>query len=74
MTAIAEKVMETALGLSPIDRAELIERLFVSFDRSTEHPVDKAWKTEVESRIDAYNAGQIKASPAAEVFNRIANR
>lgn len=74
MTAIAEKVMESALDLSPVDRAELIERLFFSFDKAAENPVDKAWKIEVESRIDAYNAGKIEASHADEVFNRIASR
>ncbi len=74
MTAIAEKVMETALGLSPEDRAELIERLFFSFDKAVEHPEDEAWKVEIESRIEAYNAGEIKASSADEIFNRIAKR
>ncbi len=74
MTAVAEKVMENALDLSPMDRAELIERLFFSFDGATEHPADKAWASEVESRIDAYNAGKIEAFPAEEVFKRISER
>ena len=74
MTALAEKVMENAMELSPVDRAELIERLYLSFDVSTERPVDKAWGTEIESRIDAYDAGKIEASSAAEVFDRIAKR
>ena len=74
MTAVAEKIMETALELSPIDRAELIERLYLSFDASTERPVDKAWGAEVESRIEAYDAGKIEASSAEKVFDRIARR
>ncbi len=74
MTAVAEKVMESAMGLSPIDRAEMIERLFISFDPSADRRVDDAWKEEVESRIDAYDAGKIKASPASEVFSRISAR
>jgi putative addiction module component (TIGR02574 family) len=74
MTAVAEKVMESAMGLSPVDRAELIERLFLSFDKTTDHAVDEAWKAETESRIDAYEAGKILASPASEVFNRISAR
>ncbi|VGO21711.1 addiction module protein [Pontiella sulfatireligans] len=72
MTAIAEKVMESALVLSPVDRAELIERLFLSFDGATERPIDEAWKKEVDSRLEAYDAGKIQASPASEVFDRIA--
>jgi len=43
MTAVAEKVMESAMGLSPVDRAELIERLFVSFDKTANHSMDEAW-------------------------------
>ncbi len=74
MAAVAEKVMESALGLSPGDRAELIERLFLSFDKTTDRSVDEAWKAETESRIDAYDAGKISASPASEVFNRISVR
>jgi putative addiction module component (TIGR02574 family) len=74
MTAVAEKVMESAMSLSPIDRAELIERLFFSFDPSPDRGVDKSWEEEIESRIDAYDAGKIKASPASEVFNRISAR
>jgi putative addiction module component (TIGR02574 family) len=74
MTAVAEKVIENAMTLSPIDRAELIGRLFSSFDESADPSVDEAWKVEVESRIEAYDAGKIKASPAQEVFNRIATQ
>ena len=74
MTAIAEKVMESAMGLSPVDRAELIERLFLSFDGTTERPVDAAWKREMDSRMEAYDAGKIQASPASDVFARIAKR
>jgi putative addiction module component (TIGR02574 family) len=61
----------SAFCLSPIDRAELIERLFLSFDKTADLSVDEAWKTEIESRIDAYDSGKISASPASEVFNRI---
>jgi putative addiction module component (TIGR02574 family) len=59
------------MELPPVDRAELIERLFVSFDPSPISAVDEAWAAEVESRIDAFDAGKIKASSADEVFKRI---
>lgn len=71
MTAVAEKVMKNALDLSPLDRAELIERLFLSFDASSDRPVDKAWKAEAESRIDGYDAGMIRSASAEAVFDRI---
>jgi putative addiction module component (TIGR02574 family) len=74
MTAVAEKIMRTALELPPVDRAELIERLFISFDPSPGSAVDEAWAAEVESRIDAFDAGKIKASSADEVFKRISGQ
>lgn len=74
MTAVAEHVFKDALNLSPVERAELIERLFQSFDHSIDHPVDTVWKTEIESRIDAYDNGRIEASSAEEVIKRINQR
>lgn len=74
MTATAEQVLKQALGLPPVDRAELIERLFQSFDPSADRRVDAAWAEEVESRIDAYTDGKIAASPAEDVMARINRR
>jgi putative addiction module component (TIGR02574 family) len=36
--------------------------------------IDAAWATEVETRIDAYDAGKISVSPTDEVFKRINRR
>jgi putative addiction module component (TIGR02574 family) len=74
MTALAEKVLKEALGLPPVDRAELIQRLFQSFDHSGERRTDSAWAAEVESRLDAYGKGEIEASPAEDVIARINRR
>lgn len=74
MTATAEHVLKDALDLPPVERAELIERLFQSFDRSQDRRVDAAWATEIESRIDAYEKGKINSSPAEDVFARINRR
>ena len=71
MTAVAERIFKDALDLLPIERAELIEKLFQSFDRPTSSKVDEAWAEEVESRIDAYERGEIKASSAEDVLARI---
>ena len=74
MTAVAERILQDALGLLPVERAELIEKLFQSFDRPTSSKVDEAWAEEVESRIDAYERGEIKASSAEDVLARINQR
>jgi putative addiction module component (TIGR02574 family) len=74
MTATAEQVLKDALELPPVDRAELIERLFHSFDSTSNARVDSLWAAEIESRIDAYDKGEIAASSAEEVFARINRR
>jgi len=70
MTAAAERLLEEAMGLSPVDRATIIERLFQSFDPHADRRVDAKWATEIESRIAAYDQGKIQAFPAAEVLAR----
>lgn len=74
MTAVAEKVLREALTLPPVDRAGLIEMLFRSFDSPGNSLVDSAWVDEVEFRLDAYNRGEMDASPAEDVLARINRR
>jgi putative addiction module component (TIGR02574 family) len=74
MTAATAQILREALGLPPADRAELIERLFQSFDPAADRRVDAAWSAEVEARIDAYDGGAITASTAEDVLARINRR
>ena len=71
MTAVAEHLLKDALNLPPVERAEMINRLFQSFDRNQDSRVDAAWASEIESRIEAYENGKISASSAEDVFARI---
>ena len=74
MTATAAQVLKEALGLSPVDRAELIQRLFQSFDPSAGRRVDAVGSEEIESRLDAYDKGKMTACPAEDVLARINRR
>jgi putative addiction module component (TIGR02574 family) len=65
------QVLSDALTLSPIERAELIEELFFSFDTTDQSRLDQLWMTEAESRIDAYERGEFAAIPAETVFARL---
>ena len=71
MNALAQKVFDEALELQPVDKAELIESLFASFDKANRERIDKLWAVEAESRIDAFEKGRISATDAQDVFNRI---
>ncbi|MFZ5572503.1 MAG: addiction module protein [Thermodesulfobacteriota bacterium] len=73
MTARAEQVLAEALMLPPHERAQLAEQLFTSLDISDEE-IERLWAEEAESRIDAYERGEIKTVSAEDVFNDIRRR
>ena len=74
MTNATQSIFQQALRLNPVERAELIDKLFHSFDKSHDERIDALWAAESESRIDAFDAGQISADSAEAVFERINKR
>ena len=71
MTPQSEQVLREALDLPPTDRAELVEQILASFEFPARKDIDAAWAREAEDRIDAYERGEIRSSPASEVFRDI---
>ncbi|UHD16259.1 addiction module protein [Thiocapsa bogorovii] len=71
MTAAARKVLHEAIGLSAMERAELIDALLRSFDPKADEGIADAWRVEAESRIDAFDAGELTDDSAEAVFARI---
>jgi putative addiction module component (TIGR02574 family) len=71
MTPQSQQILDEALGLPPVDRAELVEQILASFEFPARQDIDAAWAQEVEDRIDAYERGEIGSSPASEVFKEI---
>ena len=74
MSTLKEEIFTKALSLSPIERAELIENLITSFDFPSRKSIDELWGKEAESRIDAFERGEIEAVSASDVFEKIENR
>lgn len=73
MTALAEQVYKEAVTLGPIDRAELIEKLYDSFSpHNTE--IELKWKEEVARRRTAYDNGNIPSDSMENVFKRLAQK
>ena len=58
-------------GLSPIERAELVEMLLTSFEFPAKKSIDQLWAHEVKDRIDAYERGEILTISAKELFGFI---
>ncbi len=69
MLESTETILEQALLLSPKDRATLIEKLLASLDQP-DRAIDALWGKEAEDRISAYEAGELTAIPAEEVFKK----
>ena len=62
-------VFNEALTLEPSERAELIDKLIASLDKS-DHETEKLWAKEAEGRIDAYDQGKIKSISLEEVLKK----
>jgi putative addiction module component (TIGR02574 family) len=72
MSPQADRILLDALKLSPLERAELIEKLLASFSFPDRTAIDEHWATEAEDRLDAYDRGEVGSKSAAEIFARIA--
>lgn len=68
MTPQTHQILKQVLSLSPVDRAELVEHIMSSFGFPASKEIDAAWAQEVEDRLDAYDRGQIGATPVADMF------
>jgi putative addiction module component (TIGR02574 family) len=62
-------VFEQALSLSPKEKAELVDKLLSSLDQ-TDPELDRLWAKEAESRIDAYERGQLKTISLEKVMEK----
>jgi putative addiction module component (TIGR02574 family) len=71
MSPLSKEVLKQALDLPPVERAELVERLILSFELPDRRRIDELWAAEAEDRIDAYEAGKMPAYPAKDVFDEI---
>ena len=66
-----EALEAEALELSVRERARLAHRLLESLDEDVvEDPADveRAWASEIERRLAAYDAGEMEAIPASDVL------
>lgn len=68
---LLREVLEKAKQLSPMDRADLIERIFGTFESAGQAKIDEAWAVESEDRLKAYLSGEVEAEPLDQVLQRI---
>ncbi|MCL4693853.1 MAG: addiction module protein [Candidatus Hydrogenedentes bacterium] len=67
--AVNARILEEALKLTAVERAELVDSLLSSLDEP-DRAIDTLWAREAEARIDAYEQGQINAVTLDEVLKK----
>ena len=64
-----DSILKEALTLSPSEKAQLIDKLISTLDKSDKE-IDELWAKEAEDRIDAYDQGKIKAISLEKVLQK----
>jgi len=67
--ATTDNIIKEALTLSSSEKAQLIDKLLSSLDKSDKE-IDKLWAEEAEDRIDAFDQGRIKAISLEKVLQK----
>lgn len=67
MTASSRRILKDALALPPTERAAIAEELLSSLD-CPDSEIDALWAREAQDRLAAFEAGEMEAIPAEEVF------
>jgi putative addiction module component (TIGR02574 family) len=70
MSPESKHILEQALRLSPVERAELVEQILSSFEFPDRERINALWAEEAEERIDAYDRGEMGSSSAKEILER----
>ncbi len=66
---VPKDILEKALALEPLKKAELVDELLTSLD-IPDTQINSEWATEAENRIDAFEDGKIKALGIEEVLEK----
>ncbi|MBN2652429.1 MAG: addiction module protein [Spirochaetales bacterium] len=66
-----EHILVEILKLNPVDRVQLLEDIFESFEATDRTQIDEYWAEVAENRIDAYNKNLIQAVSMEDVFKGV---
>lgn len=72
MSPTYQQVAEAAMQLSPNQRVDLAEKLWVSVD--TPEAIAAAWDEEIARRIAQLNGGEVETVPAEPVIAELRTR
>jgi len=69
MATNAQQILQEVLTLPLKDRATLVNDILASLDQPDEQ-IDRLWRKEIDDRIAAYRAGNIRTVPLEEVLSK----
>lgn len=67
--AVYANLLKDVLSLDPCSKVKLVDELLASLNQP-DRAIDILWSKEVESRIDAYDRGEIESISVSEVMAR----
>ncbi len=70
MPITLDEIVEETRQLPPDVVAELVDRIMLTLHGGMEPPVETAWKTEINRRIDEIKTGKVKGVPLEESLAR----
>ena len=74
MNTQPQELLNLALTLSEIERANLAGSLLRSLDPSSDPTADQAWAAEIERRVQAIDRGEVNLRPWDEVMYAMRQR
>ncbi|MCX6073812.1 MAG: addiction module protein [Campylobacterales bacterium] len=69
MSNLQKQIIEEALHLSAVERADIVDILLRSID-TPDTEIDQAWAVEAEKRVEFYKENKDILIPANKVFER----
>jgi len=67
MSVETQEILDRALKLPAVDKVRLVDEILSSLDKP-DAAIDALWQKEVEDRIKAYNAGNLRAVSLEQVL------
>ena len=74
MARTLAEIEQEILQLDPKEKAALARNIIDDLDAVADENVDHLWLEEAQRRYQAYVAGETKAKPAREVFDKARQR
>ena len=74
MTIQSQELLQSALALPEVERAEIAASLIRSLDPEMDEDVDAAWASEIQRRLEEIDRGEVRLIPWDDVMQELRGR